>query len=175
LAWDEYIARYSTIWAESDLRAYLNGEFMSRFSESDRARIAETLNENKDNQWWGAEGGADTSDRIFLLSLEEVVRYFGDSGQLGNRPSENTWYIDDKYNEARVAYAATDLTYTYAYGGGTTYTYEAGTASWWWRLRSPGFDGYGAAGVRDDGNINVGGGYVSDGNGGVRPALWLNL
>jgi hypothetical protein len=25
-------------------------------------------------------GGADTSDRIFLLSIEEVVRYFGDSG-----------------------------------------------------------------------------------------------
>jgi hypothetical protein len=29
-------------------------------------------------------GGNDTTDKIFILSIEEVVQYFGDSGQLAN-------------------------------------------------------------------------------------------
>jgi hypothetical protein len=174
LEWRAYNEEYTDVtWETCTLRSYLNGEFYNSFSDSDRMRIAETLNENKDNQWWGTEGGADTSDRIFLLSLDEVVRYFGDSGQLANRPSEDSWYIDDEYNEARIAYAATDLTYTYS--NGETYTIEAGTASWWW-LRSPGSSSRDAAVVNRGGSlVVVDGYYVVYDYGGIRPALWLNL
>jgi hypothetical protein len=210
LTGEENLAALSTTWAECDLRAYLNGEFYNSFSESDRARIAETLNENKNNQWFYAEamasgvdywiqyaprGGADTSNRIFLLSLEEVVRYFGDSGQLANLPSEDSWYIDDEYNEARIAYNATDLTYTHSDG---TTTESGGLYSYWW-LRSPGSYSPYAASVYGDGIINVVGVLVSEnsvsraysdsvsraynndgyigfhGYCGVRPAFWINL
>jgi hypothetical protein len=45
-------------WADCDLRAYLNGGFYNSFNDSDRMRIAEALNENKDNQWWGTSAAA---------------------------------------------------------------------------------------------------------------------
>lgn len=67
-------------WEECSLRTYLNGEFYNKFSERDRSRIISVLNQNMDNQWYGTKGGADTWDRIFLLSLEEAAcNYFGDS------------------------------------------------------------------------------------------------
>jgi serine/threonine protein kinase len=69
---------YETTWAECDLRAYLNGEFLDRyFSEDERSQIAETYIVNDDNPWtWQWElyitrsGGDNTTDRVFLLSVE---------------------------------------------------------------------------------------------------------
>jgi uncharacterized protein YnzC (UPF0291/DUF896 family) len=68
-------------WAECDLRAYLNGEFLNNFSDNEQSRIAETHVINNDNNDWGRviAGGADTQDYIFLLSVEELGRFFGDS------------------------------------------------------------------------------------------------
>ncbi|MCL2002730.1 MAG: DUF6273 domain-containing protein [Oscillospiraceae bacterium] len=122
-------------WADSDLRAYLNGEFLSSFSESDRARIAETSIINNDNPEYGTPGGNNTVDKIFLLSIDEALAYFAN-------------------DSARIAYDS------------------GGKAIWWW-LRSPDHAGY-AADVDIDGSIYSGYNFV-DYNGGVRPALWLNL
>ena len=44
---------------------------------------------------------------------------------------------------------------------------------WWW-LRSPGFNSYDAALVRENGSIQTNGYFVDDPNG-VRPAMWINL
>jgi hypothetical protein len=140
------------------LRKYLNNEFYNKFNSSEKAKIAETTLPNNDNPWFGTKGGNNTKDRIFLLSLEEVVKYFGDSGQLKNRPSDDAWYIDDQYNSARIAKLN-------------------GSARWWW-LRSPGDFSYGAAFVTSDGIVHVGGHPIhSSGGGGagVRPALFMNL
>ena len=69
---------------------------------------------NDDNPWYGTRGGNTTTDKIFLLSLEEVVKFFGDSGDLKNRKG---WYwengnfvlkdgqgyaINDQYNSTRI-------------------------------------------------------------------------
>ena len=150
-------SRLNTTWEHSDIRAYLNGEFLSSFSAADRSRIAEVTNTNIDNQWLGTSGGNDTNDRIFLLSLEEVVRYFGDSGQLWNRPDGGWGWIADQYSDARVAYVAGEA-----------------WASWWW-LRSPGNGSDTAALVGSDGGVDMNGNGVDNVYGGVRPALWLNL
>jgi len=145
-------------WEHSSLRRYLNNEFLGRFSAEERARIAEVRNVNNDNPWFGASGGNDTNDRIFLLSLEEVVRYFGDSGQLG-RPEDAFW-IYDEFNHSRI-------------GRGT----DNNTRTWW--LRSPGqalinyVEDF-AATVHDSGLVDVHGLPVVF-VGGIRPALWLNL
>ncbi len=73
-------------WADCSLRKYLNGEFYDKFSEADKSRIISVLNKNLDNQWYGSKGGVDTKDSIFLLSVEEVCKYFGDSrSKLYNR------------------------------------------------------------------------------------------
>jgi hypothetical protein len=148
-------------WAESEMREYLNSEFIDDiFTSKEKARIAEVSLENKGNQWFEMDDDIQTVDKVFLLSIEEVVRYFGDSGKLSNRPGDAT-YIDDMYNSARIAYT-TD-----------------GTASMWW-LRSPG-----ATAIRRDtivshaAHVGPGGGlgitgFEFDYSGGVRPALWLN-
>jgi hypothetical protein len=72
-------------WEECDLRKYLNGEFFNSFSEGERERIIEVTNENNCNPWYGTSGGNPTVDKVFLLSIDEAVKYFGDSGQRENR------------------------------------------------------------------------------------------
>ena len=148
----------SVTWSNCDLRSYLNNAFLnsSAFSNTDRTRITLVTNTNENNQWYGTSGGGNTNDRIFLLSLAEVVQYFGDSGQLAHRPSGSSYDINDQYNGNRVA------------------TFN-GTAVKWW-LRSPGDVTNYAATVSSNGNIYVDGRFVGDyDGGGVRPALWLNL
>jgi len=157
----EYARKYNTqftdvTWETCTLRKYLNSEFFQKFTAEQKKRIIETQITNNDNPWFGIEGGNDTNDKIFLLSIKEVVKYFGDSGRLKNK-----WrrivsnHIGDQYNSARAA--------TYAR-----------SARWWW-LRSPGYSSGSAAYVNDDGSVNVTGNSVDYNLGGVRPALWLNL
>ena len=66
-------------WEYSEIRAWLNGEFLDRFSSEERMRIRQTNVINNPNPWFGTSSGNNTTDRAFLLSVEEVVRYFGDS------------------------------------------------------------------------------------------------
>ena len=168
-------------WETSDMRQWLNGEFLDFFNRQEQARIAETIVTNSNNPWDFTErgghartsGGGNTTDRVFLLSIDEVLRFFGDSGMVSegaamganqrfdNQPQWPNFGIygvgiHDQYSGARIA---RDL---------------GGTAVWWW-LRSPGGSPYGAAFVDHGGNINLGGNFASDGGGGVRPVLLLNL
>lgn len=144
----------SVTWETCGLRGYLNGEFLQTFSGPEQSRIVQTVNANKDNPWYGTQGGNRTADRVFLLSIEEVVKYFGDSDKLW-RQSENEYCIDDRYNDERKA--------------------NYGSKAWWWWLRSPGSSGYDAADVDLDGSLSLYGRSVRGFEGGVRPALWLNL
>ncbi len=172
----------STTWAKCELRRYLNGEFYDRFSKTDKERIITVTNKNPNNEWYGTDGGKDTEDKIFLLSIEEVVcKYFGDSSEkLYNRgKKEDYWFQKrDGNTNRRVA--------TFKVGG------------WWWWLRSPGrvsertwLQSPGcmsekAVYIHGDGNIGIQGNHVlkcnsniihpfGDNTGGVRPALWLSL
>jgi len=92
----------STNWETSNIREYLNGEFYDGLSSALKTVIVETQVSTPDNPWFGTSGGGDTIDRIFLLSLQEVVQYFGDSGSLENWDG-NSYYIDDEYNTSRQA------------------------------------------------------------------------
>ena len=176
-------------WETCDMRKYLNGEFYDSFGEEDRARIIEVINENPDNPWYGTSGGNPTSDKIFLLSIDEVVRYFGDSGRIKNRTRNPgcDWckdeffpWFNDKYDINRRAVDETGMVYS-------------------WRLRSPGANGHLVAEVMgncgdeyEHGGIGVAGGgkdlteghFIFDTadvltvmgigyNNAVRPALWL--
>jgi hypothetical protein len=150
-------------WATSDIREYLNDEFFNSFSATDKARIAQVTNTNPDNPWFGTAGGEDTDDYIFLLSLDEVVRYFGDSGQLANGNPDNPWGIDDQFNAARIVRCIVSSCWCHS----ETYGHQ------WW-LRSPGGGSSDAAGVDDGGSVDVDG-YIVNSYLGVRPALWVNL
>ena len=70
-------------WEDSTIRNYLNNEFFNSFSQRDRERIAETRVINDDimtslrgSHRFLVPAGNDTYDMIFLLSLDEVIKYF---------------------------------------------------------------------------------------------------
>jgi hypothetical protein len=152
-------------WETCDLRKYLNSEFLQKFTKEQQGLIVERTNHNPDNLWYGTKGGRDTRDKIFLLSIEEVDRYFGDSGDYLNKrrkkydngkwiANSDGYEFSNSYDDDRIA----------NYGGG---------ACWWW-LRSPGDISRSAALVDIGGGVSVDGSGV-DCNGGVRPALWLKV
>lgn len=145
-------------WENSDIRKYLNGEFYNSFSETERERIIEAINENNDNPWDGTSGGNSTTDRIFLLSIDEAVKYFGDSGKLQTKqfgPKGEAWWFNDQYDTQRSA--------------------KFGSKNAWWWLRSPGYIGSRAAYISIGGTVHIHGECAgSKGKGGgIRPALWL--
>lgn len=92
-----YHADYVDItWAKCSLRAYLNSEFYYTFTATEKSKIITVLNQNHDNPWYGAKGGDDTEDKVFILSLEDAVcRYFGDSSpNLYNRGKHQKYWFE---------------------------------------------------------------------------------
>jgi len=153
-----HISEEDITWENSSLRSYLNDEFYNSFNATDRARIIEVNNINLHNPWYGTNGGSNTDDKIFLLSLAEVVKYFGNSGQLYNRPSSDASLISDRYNSRRKAMMSEYL-----------------ECIWW--LRSPGSHNSTAAYVNFEGYISVEGRKVDTlyRRYAVRPVMWLYL
>ena len=151
---------FDITWEESNLREYLNNEFFYSFSYEERQRILLSHVCNPSNEWFSTRGGNNTTDYIFLLSISEVVRYFGDSGLLDNPNPPvygmRQWLLSDEYNPARIA---NDIN---------------GEAVIWW-LRSPGFDLDFTATVYRDGSINLDGRAANLDNIGIRPALLISL
>ncbi len=73
----------SITWEKCTLRAWLNGEYYEKtFSDAEKAAILATGHENPNNPQYGTAGCNPTTDRIFLLSIEEAKRYFRDDKDL---------------------------------------------------------------------------------------------
>lgn len=148
-----------TTWYDCETRRYLNSEFLNRFDENNQSRILLVTNKNMDNPWYGTKAGNESQDRIFLLSLEEVCRFFGDStDKLYNRGNNRYWKKNDVNNSKRLARLVDAC------------------GCWWWWLRSPGRYNRLAAYIHGtDGCVGVNGNNVTNDRGGIRPALWLKL
>ncbi|MCL2577284.1 MAG: DUF6273 domain-containing protein [Defluviitaleaceae bacterium] len=147
-----------TSWANCGLRQYLNGTFYNAFSAREKSRIAKVKINNPKNPWFGTNGGNDSLDNIFLLSIDEVLKYFGDSYQIRKKPT-SAGNFDDQYNEGRIAQNTNRKNH------------------WWW-LRSPGFSTNRAVFISPTGSFFVYGGIINGGNntsGGIRPAMWVNI
>ena len=139
---DKYVT-----WEKSSLRAWLNKKFIKRaFIDEEREKINITEIVNQDNPVYGIEGGNNTFDKIFLLSLSEVSE---------QQDGEKYGFLDDEIR----ACGKSDF---------------SKTVSWWW-LRSPGRNSFSAAEVDCCGWILRCGVDVCYDSDGVRPALHLNL
>jgi len=160
----------ATTWAECELRGYLNGAFYNSFGQ-EKSRIVETPISNPSNLWYGTDGGSSTRDNVFLLSIEEVDKYFGNSGDYVNKRRKE---YEGNYPNGKWVAAAGGWAFSNENDNSRIATDASGKACWWW-LRSPGNYGIAAAGVTDVGSVYVRGLRVSFASGGVRPALWLNL
>lgn len=135
-------------WETCTLREWLNNEFLNTaFSEAERAVISTVTVDNPDNSKFNTRGGNPTSDKVFLLSIDEAERYFNSATarQAGSTP--------------------------FAVSNGVDFSDDNGNSHWW--LRSPGRNPLFAGIVDYDGYVYSPG--VSDPDIGVRPALWINL
>ena len=139
----------SITWEDCTLRSYLNNEFYNSFNETDRARIKDTNLINDNNPKNETPGGNNTTDKIFLLSIDEAEKYF------------HSWLKDG------VATLSSDAAIKYYEDAN-----RAGEPVCWW-LRSPGTAGFYAAEVSASGWVSVDGTSVRVLEGGVRPALYL--
>lgn len=73
-----YNERYeTTTWENCSLRSFLNLDYINYlFDEYEQEIIIESKLINDDNEKEGTEGGNDTKDKIFLLSVKEANKYF---------------------------------------------------------------------------------------------------
>ena len=154
----------SITWENSDIREWLNstgmndneGFYNTAFSASQKVFIKDSSVENADNPNDGTDGGDNTTDKVFLLSLDEI---------------KNTSYkfSDDfeAYDQARIA-TVTD----YAVEQGTGKKDADGAGSFW--LRSPGYESDFVSFTHSDGEVEADG-YAVNAIFGVRPALRINL
>ena len=148
-------------WEECTLRRWLNEDFYkTAFTNVEQKYITETYVINKDNPEYGTDGGNNTYDKVFLLSMDEMTTYFNPDP-----------YIEDTARGVKVT------EYAKAQGGWySPYTeYYYGNGCWW--LRSPGEDSDIAAIVAIDGYIECMdiGGIVDRNDYVVRPTLWVEI
>ena len=155
-------------WENCTLRKYLNGEFYNKLGVV-RSAVADTRITNSKNLWYSNNDDNTTTDKVFLLSLDEIDRYFGNSGDYANwcrkeYDSEDREFIRTSHGHIlKNEYDADRLARDYE-----------GSSCFWW-LRSHGRVSDYAAYVYDCGGVCVEGCTVYDSSVGVRPALWINL
>lgn len=75
-------------WSDSGVRKYLNTTFFNEFDADEKAVIQEVSVKTPKNPEYGTPGGADTKDRVFLLSIEEALQFFHDDAD--RRPNETS-------------------------------------------------------------------------------------
>ena len=137
----------SVTWDGSDMRRWLNTDFLnSIFDENEKQCLISSDNLNEPNPEYHTGSGKRTKDKVFLLSIAEVFKYF-------------------RTNNSRKVAAS-----PYAAKRGA---FSAGYAGWW--LRTAGLDNMDIAFVRNDGHVDYDGEVIYDVYGGVRPVIRCDL
>ena len=155
-----YNTSYTAVtWESCSLSKWMNNTFINEaFGLQHQEMILDTNVSADKNPKYNTNPGNATTDKVFLLSINEAEKYFTN---------------DEARKCAPTAYAKAQGAYiTYISSGYKTANGEA--ACRWW-LRSPGFIQYCAAGVSVGGSVDSGGYGVRYDRGFVRPALWIDL
>ena len=163
------------IWETSTLRKWLNDDFLNiAFTTSEQSYIQNTHLVNDDNLMFKIEGGNDTDDSIFCLSLAEINNYYhiADTIFVYEKRQALVAQPTETLRSSKGGYTFTQDDYddTYADHG---YTRDIiGTTSVGWWLRTPGMYSDQACCVKFDGSVGYGAGCGT--TCGVRPALWVS-
>ena len=123
-------------WEKSTLRKWLNKKFMNRaFSSSEQEAIRTTKVINEDNYYYKTDGGNDTLDKIYLLSLSETdeEKEYGFTDSYGMTIKYSNYADLDDYQywwlrtqgEKNISAAAVDM-FGEAYVGGGESDMELG-------------------------------------------------
>lgn len=140
-------------WETCSVRQWLNGEFINNaFSSQEQAMIPTVTVSDTNNPVHNTNPGNSTRDKVFLLSISEVSRYFPTDTDRLCAPTN--------YAIAQGAWANPDISI-------------GGRNCGWWLLRSPGVDQDNVALIHSSGAIREGGEHVDCEEGGIRPAMWI--
>ena len=153
----QYNTSYTDVtWESCSLRKWMNGTFLNKaFNAEEQAQIQNTTVSADKNPEYNTNPGNATTDKVFLLSINEVEKYFNS---------------DEARKCAPTAYAKAQGAYT-----SDSYKTASGAATCWWWLRSPGSSQGSAATVNHGGSVICNGYSVIYDTDAVRPALWINL
>ena len=147
----------SITWEQCSLRKWLNDSFLNAaFNEEERALIQSTTVSADKNPRYSTDPGNYTTDKVFLLSINEAEKYFNSDEARKCAPTA--------YAKAQGAWLSDD-----------TYKTQSGAATCWWWLRSPGRSQKYAAIVSIGGWVYYRGYGVNYDNVSVRPALWISI
>ena len=139
----------SITWENCTLRKWLNETFLNAaFGADEQAAIQSTNVPAGRNPEYDTNPGSATTDKVFLLSIDEAEKYFSS-------------------DDARMCQPT-----AYAVENGAS-KHDNGTSLWW--LRSPGYFQDLAAFVASVGLVGYPGECVNYDYVCVRPALWVNL
>ena len=139
----------ATNWEHSSIRKWLNNYFYKiAFTETEKSKILTTALKNTPNQQHGTSSGNDTNDKIFLLSADEVQKYY------------------KTFNETRCQVTL------FAKNNGA---YCDGAYFGYWWLRTAGQLPQNASYIFYTGGISQMGYDVTGTIFGVRPAMWISL
>lgn len=134
-------------WENSTIRKWLNKEFIaSAFSDAERQIIISTIINTSNNAVYNTNGGNTTTDKVFLLSIDEAAYYLNSDEK---RIAQSTHFAKQKG------------------------LFVSDEKSWWW-LRSAGNNQHYAADVDYGGDIDFYGSDVFNSVNGIRPVLWIN-
>lgn len=79
----------SCTWEESEGRRWLNEDFLKEsFCDAEIANMLDTEVVTDDHPEYGTKGGKTTTDKLFLLSADEVKQYYGRI-----HPTETNWWL----------------------------------------------------------------------------------
>ena len=136
-------------WEACDLRKWLNTEFYNTaFNEDEKSRILLSHLDNSDNDEYGASGGNNTDDNVFLLSLKEAQQYLH---------KVERWVRATPYALSNGAYVD-----------------EKNGNCWWW-LRTPGKTQKYVSNVYPGGGIYNYGYSVDYAHCAICPAVWVTV
>lgn len=146
-------------WENSEMREWLNNSFLEEtFSATEQKMISTTKISNGGNSVHPLYQGKDTWDKVFLLSSDEVQKYFTSNEERQCKPTIQAMPQGKKEHEDNATCAwllRTIVNKDYGDFTGAHYRYVIG--------------------VRGNGSIDFEGGTPLGGTDGIRPAMWIDL
>ena len=154
-----YNSKFEEItWEQSSLRKWLNEDFYDIAFDDNNKKLIIKSNIKNDKEYFGEV-------KVFLLSIEEVKKYFGDNNKFDKRlATYGTQFAQNIDFNGRKLYIPMDDNEKEWYKNNSKY----------W-LRTPGSHQTNVAGIFFDGHISEDIGSANDKTIGVRPAIWLKL
>lgn len=162
------------VWADCTLRAWLNGEFLKNLSVEEQALLFETEHASNDNLGFVDYPAEEVewkscTDKVFLLSAEEVQTYFSDDESRIAKIS-----LSDAEEKATIARYKKLFNYEESTSMGMIeeMVQDNGAVEYWLRTNGR---GYMVQTVDYDGRYSDYGSNQDTTFKGVRPAAWVSL